>query len=91
MGAFCTCSRTSPFPNTDWFVEALGGEICSALLQARIDLATERGATVLSSRALEREPHLIFAVLYHLVRPINGRVEVSAVTICSSSPSPHWN
>ena len=25
MGAFCTCSRTSPFPNSDGFVEALGG------------------------------------------------------------------
>lgn len=24
MGAFCTCSRTSPFPNSDGFVEALG-------------------------------------------------------------------
>jgi len=23
MGAFCTCSRTSPFPNTDGLVEAL--------------------------------------------------------------------
>ena len=25
MGAFCTCSRTSPFPNPDGFVEELGG------------------------------------------------------------------
>jgi hypothetical protein len=41
MGAFCTCSRTSPFPSTDGFVEALSGETCSALLQTRIDLAAE--------------------------------------------------
>ena len=47
----------------------------SALLQAGIDLATERGFTVLSAQAIEGESHLAFAILYHLVQPIIGRVD----------------
>lgn len=47
----------------------------SSLLQTGIALAIERGFTVLSARAIEGESHLAFAILYHLLQPIIGRVD----------------
>ena len=53
----------------------------STLLQVAIDLAAQRGFTVLSARAVEGESHLTFNILYELVQPIVGRLQ--------ELPTPH--
>jgi len=45
----------------------------SSVLGASIDLANDRGYTVLNVRAVESEAHLTYAVLYHILRPIIAR------------------
>ncbi len=47
----------------------------SALLQAGMGFAVERGYTVLSVRAIQGEAHMAFSVLYEVLRPVLDRVD----------------